>query len=185
MRIRFTATPVVFLAALGVMAPDLAAQEAVPSFASGFSYPVPPSITPPQSTGEKSVALAVALNALIFPGLGNFYAGNNGHGWRHVGLAVGGGVIFLVGAVEAVEYDFDNDDGGALLVVGALILAGNWVWSIVSAVKDAEAAGRPPSSGGALPSMLRPRLVPLGLDSEAGGPMGRARVGLQLIEVRF
>ena len=49
-----------------------------------FSLAAPPfpnvtpravSLTPPQSQGEKSVALAVALNA-IFPGVGNFYAGN-------------------------------------------------------------------------------------------------------------
>ncbi len=145
----------------------------------------PISLTPPQSSGEKSVALAVLLNALVLPGVGNFYAGNTGHGVRHIGLAVAGAVLVLAGASESLEGGAKPDDGEALVVVGGVILIGNWVWGIVSGIEDARAAGRPGVSSSGTASMLQPRLVPLGLPRALVDPLTKRRLGLQLVRVTF
>jgi hypothetical protein len=145
----------------------------------------PISLIPPQSNGEKSVALAVALNALLLPGVGNFYAGNTAHGLRHVGLHLGGGVLVLAGVGESLEGGAAPDDGEALLVVGALILAGNWVWGIVSGIEDARAAGSSSGSSGASASMLQPQFMPLRASRTLSDPLATPRLGLQLVRVTF
>lgn len=42
-----------------------------------------------RAAGEKSSVLAGVLSWLVFPGIGSYYAGNSGHGTRHVLVAVG------------------------------------------------------------------------------------------------
>ncbi len=92
MRARSTAK--LLLLALVLIPMALTAQESerlfpVPVASLADVVPGTVSLTLPQSSGGKSAAVAGLLNALVFPGIGNFYAGNNGHGWRHVGLALG------------------------------------------------------------------------------------------------
>ncbi|MFQ5747045.1 MAG: hypothetical protein ACE5HF_07485 [Gemmatimonadota bacterium] len=52
--------------------------------------------------GSKSPGLAGVLSAFIFPGTGSFYAGNEGHGIRHVVI---GGVSLLGAAASAGDCD--------------------------------------------------------------------------------
>ena len=137
----------------------------------------------PQASGEKSPALAGLLN-VVLPGVGNFYAGNNGHGIRHLALAVGGLAVFALGAVQGLEV---TGDGEGLVLVGGVVFIGNWVWGIFSGIEDARAANRPVGSNGGVASILHPQLVPLGLPSAVGNPPGvtKLRLGLQLVRVTF
>jgi len=146
--------------------------------------PSPVALTPRQSSGEKNATVAALLNALLLPGIGNFYAGNTGHGLRHVGLTVGGAVLILAGATESLEGGAAPDDGEALLVVGGVVLVGNWVWSIFSGISDARAAGSVTSTTA---SMIQPRLIPLASPQAVGDPSGMAthRLGLELVRFGF
>jgi len=168
----------------------LAAQEAervfpVPVAAFADGAPAPISVALPQSSGEKSAATAALLNALLLPGIGNFYAGNSGHGLRHLGLALGGSAVVVVG-IGVWNADDDWERGDEIIWTGLAIVAGNWVWSIFSGIEDARAAGRPGRSNG-VTSLLQPKLVPLGLPSAVGDTPGVAthRLGLQLLRVTF
>jgi hypothetical protein len=188
MRVRSTTN--LLLLALVLFPLALTAQESerlfrVPlaSFTDVAPGPVFPKL--PQASGEKSPALAGLLN-VVLPGVGNFYAGNNGHGIRHLALAVGGVAVMALGTVN--EVDENPDSGGeGLMLVGGVVFIGNWVWGIFSGIQDARAANRPVGSNGGVASILQPQLVPLGLPSAVGNPPGvtKLRLGLQLVRVTF
>lgn len=179
------------LVALLVLAPvAVASQDSehlfshpVTSFA--YEYPGAAPLTLPQASGGKSPLAAALLNGLVLPGLGNFYAGNTGHGVRHVALAGVGFLVFGVGFVQAYEYG--SDDGGGLLAAGVLIYVGNWAWSIFSGISDAKAAGNSDGPPGGAASIIQPQLVPLGPLKAVGDPSGGAprRIGLQLLRFTF
>lgn len=185
MSVRST-TNLVLLALVSSPLPVTAQESERPSVASFGAVAPGPGLPLPQSTGEKSAAVAGLLNALVFPGIGNFYAGNHGHGLRHVGIAVGGGVVAFA-VIVLDDADDDDDVGRAVFLAAAVVVTGNWVWSIASGIKDAQAAGRPGGSGGAVTFVLRPQLVPLGLPHTAGYSPGmvKHRLGLQLVRVTF
>ncbi len=93
---------------------------------------------PVQSRGERSAVLAGALSFVV-PGLGSFYAGNIGHGVRHlvaIPVVIGATVVGLEladrdgGEAESAEY--------AVLLGGAVLLLTNGIWGIVTAVNDAQ-----------------------------------------------
>jgi hypothetical protein len=142
----------------------------------------------PQASGEKSPALAGLLN-VVLPGVGNFYAGNNGHGIRHLAFAVGGLALMAFGATQAADENLEYDavGGVGLALVGGVVFYGNWVWGIFSGIQDARAANRPVGSNGGVASILQPQLVPLGLPSAVGNLPGvtKLRLGLQLVRVTF
>jgi hypothetical protein len=132
-------------------------------------------LTLPQSSGEKNPTVAALLNALLLPGIGNFYAGNVGHGFRHVGLGVGGTALLVAGLAECAEFSCDDSNAGqALAVAGLIVITGNWVWSIFSGIADANAAGGSSGPGGSMASIIQPQLVPT-----------TNRLGLQLLRFTF
>ena len=135
--------------------------------------------------GGKSPAVAALLNALLLPGVGNFYAGNSGHGLRHLLLHVGGIGVVVVGAAAASDEILTGgtiDEGSvAVLYVGLGIVTVNWVWSIFSGISDANAAGGRSAS-------LGPRLRTLSVSSptlQALAPAQARRVGLEVVRIGF
>lgn len=149
------------------LVPGLVAQETELAFVSpevASNQPVP---------GEKSPVLAGALSGLLFPGLGSFYAGNSGHGVRHVVIA-GVTVVGMIAGGSDCEL-FDDNDDCTLTGISALLFIGNWVWSIVVGVNDANDYNRSLSTAGL---QFSPQLI--AVRSE-----GRNTVGLQLLHFGF
>ena len=132
-----------------------------------------------QRQSEKSPALAALLSWLAFPGVGSYYAGNSAHGTRHVvvGAVSLGGAIALLATCENDGFcDFDHDAARLTVTIGlGVTYVVNSVWSIITAVNDAEdfnlrlTSGQasfataltvlPRGSGGALPSRLAIRIA--------------------------
>ena len=132
--------------------------------------------------GTKSPVLAGVLS-WILPGLGSYYAGNSGHGTRHLaieGVALG---VTIWGLAESVDdiISGETDVHPALWVgVGALVV--NGIWSIVVAVNDANA------TNAGMASLLRPGISPLLVSSPAVrdlAPQANHRVGLQVGSISF
>jgi hypothetical protein len=95
-----------------------------------------------QARGGKSPTLAALLSWFVWPGVGSYYAGNSGHGTRHVLIgvaAVGAAVPLLITCDNDGFCDFDNDTARLSIAVGlgAVYLA-NSVWSVLTAISDAE-----------------------------------------------
>jgi hypothetical protein len=84
---------------------------------------------------SKSPVLAGVLSFLI-PGVGSFYAGNTNHGLVHLGIDLGAIVVMSAG--------FSGNNQGAA-DVGYFAYIGNWIWSIFTAVGDANAYNGSPS----------------------------------------
>jgi hypothetical protein len=81
------------------------------------------------------------------PGLGSFYAGNSGHGIRHLAIGlVSGGVA--AGGVAACWHMDCSDATGMLIIGGLAAYAANAAWSIFVGVADAHAYNRRPELGG-------------------------------------
>lgn len=96
--------------------------------------------------GMKSPGLAAVLNLFIPYGVGNFYAGNEGHGVRHLVFGLGSLAVTLGGLAAACDDTFtfcDEDSAGAYVAgVGAAGILTNWIWGIVSGIGDAKAHNR-------------------------------------------
>lgn len=96
--------------------------------------------------GMKSPGLAAVLNLFIPYGVGNFYAGNEGHGVRHLAFGLGSVAVTLGGLAAACDDTFtfcDEESAGFYVAgVGALGIFTNWVWGIVSGIGDAKAHNR-------------------------------------------
>jgi hypothetical protein len=139
-----------------------------------FGEPVSPIM---QQPGEKSTWLAGILSFFIPFGTGSFYAGNSGHGIRHL-------VIGLAIACEGgwSEGYCDEDSAGWYIAGGfALVYLGNWVWGTIVAVNDASAYNRRLAETGFAPELKI--LAPV--RTAAYGTLSSPTVGLQLIQVSF
>ena len=79
-------------------------------------------------------------------GLGSFYAGNSGHGVRHLAIGLLTAAVAVSGIVTCADLDC-SDTEGLLMVGGAVAYAANAVWSVFVAVADAHAHNRARSIG--------------------------------------
>jgi hypothetical protein len=146
----------------------------------------------------RSPLLASALSLLILPGIGSYYAGNSGHGTRHLLIAGASGALAFTGMVlwaddildECFEGDCrsSNEAGVGLAVVGMVAYTINWVWAAATAAGDAMAFNREHSNGLASARLVAGIRVEPTLDvwDEAGiragaGPGAEPRLGLRLV----
>ena len=93
---------------------------------------------PRADNGEKSAYVAGLLSFLL-PGTGSFYAGNSTHGWTH--LLIEGGA-FAAGFLVAQKCNGELGCGIEVITGVGVVLIGNQIWSIVTAVSDAHATKR-------------------------------------------
>ena len=135
--------------------------------------------------GTKSPALAGVLSWLIFPGVGSYYAGNSGHGTRHVVIGVGTLAVTVVGLVQASDDIVAGvvDEGSfTLAAIGLTAYFVNSIWSIVVAVGDASAHNR------GIASLIRPDVRLLASSSAIPYTFARGQnlqVGMQLVQIDF
>jgi hypothetical protein len=94
---------------------------------------------------EKSALLAAALQAAFPPlPLGYVYAGDLGRCLLSTGLMVGGSTLFLINALDWVDWDV-SEGSTAWATVGLAALVGGYVWGIwdaADAARDANAEAR-------------------------------------------
>jgi hypothetical protein len=131
----------------------------------------------------KSPLLAGLLSWLVWPGVGSYYAGNSSHGTRHVAISVVslGGAIALIATCDSDGFcDFDHDAARLSVAIGLVaVYVGNSVWSIITAVSDAEEFNRQLTAGNV---SFRPTLTRL-TTPILHQPL--SRLGLQVVNVRF
>ncbi len=120
-------------------------------------------IKPQQGRKNPTTAGLLSGTCLLFPvlpcGLGSFYAGNAGHGWRHLGIGVASYGVMVAGYVSGNCSNFGCEPEGAglaVLVVGAIGYTANAVWSIIVAGDDARAHNQRP---GKSTVVLAPRVA--------------------------
>ncbi len=131
---------------------------------------------------RKDPTLAGVLSFLI-PGVGSFYAGNTTHGIVHLGIHVGSYAL-IVGEATSCAFDGSCTGSGGLVAAGYLVLLGNDVWSIFTAVNDAHAHnGDSGSTPGRVVGNLyaTPAVTPLGVQL----PGMTRSTGLQLFRWSF
>lgn len=96
--------------------------------------------------GDEKDPLIAGLLSWVIPGVGSFYAGNNTHGWTHLIIDVASYGVIIGGATAT------GSTGTVAMGVGFVSLFVNDIWSIFTAVSDAQAtrrsSGRTGSSGG-------------------------------------
>lgn len=140
-------------------------QSASPSGASllvGPEWPGFRIVVEPEGMPHKSLALAGVLSAYV-PGLGSFYAGDPGHGVRHLlAVPLGGGLLFVLGSSM-------GDAGAVFGIAGLAVLLGNWPWAVVTAVRDAQefnrnAGSAPPETWADGTTWLPARIRPLKIE---------------------
>jgi len=144
-----------------------------------------------QAAGRKEPVVAGLLSWIV-PGVGSFYAGNNRHGAIHLGVGVGSLIAMVAGAaaaVETVDINTGEVSGGGLglLVVGYLVYVVNDVWSIFTAVFDANRHNTGSSGGRVVGELyLAPEVRGVGsaMSSPETGASG-SRLGLQVLKLRF
>lgn len=136
--------------------------------------------------GTKSPALAGILSWLIFPGVGSYYAGNSGHGTRHILIGAGTLAVTIVGLAQASDDFFADgtiDEGSfALAGIGLTAYFVNAIWSIVVAVDDASVHNR------GIASLIRPDVRLLASSSAIPSSLTRGQhlqVGMQLVQIDF
>ena len=149
-------------------APGLLAQEK-------DSTTVSPEAQRPQQTvviiSEKSPTTAGLLSGLVLPGAGSFYAGNSGHGIRHLAIAVVSGVGIQAGSDNCGLVFSSPDDDCTLLGVSLGVFVVNWIWSITTGVSDVKEYNRSLRQRGL---QVAPELVAIRSD-------GQSTIGLQLL----
>jgi hypothetical protein len=146
-----------------------------------------------QAASRKEPVLAGVLSWII-PGVGSFYAGNSKHGAIHLGIHVVSFIVMIAGAAAAVEtIDYTtgevSEGGIGLYLVGLLALFVNDIWSIFTAVGDANKANAGSSGGGGRvvgELQLAPELRGVGstISMTEAGVNGK-RLGLQLIKLQY
>lgn len=82
--------------------------------------PVPPQL--------KNEALAVFLS-FLFPGIGQFYAGNENRGLLFLGLAIGNVLLTIFFFLFTLGFS---------VFIGGPLGFGIWVWSMVDAYQEAQ-----------------------------------------------
>lgn len=93
-------------------------------------------------TENEPLAVAAAAGILVGPNAGDIYAGDGKRALVHSGIRAGGMVLVTVGAVQAfddcfLEEDPCNSDGEALIFVGAGIFVADSLYSIFTASRTA------------------------------------------------
>ena len=86
-----------------------------------------------QPVGTRKEPILAGWASAILPGAGSFYAGNNRHGVIHAGVALASLVVMVAGTGAC----YTADCGGGMATVGYLGYLVNDVWSIFTAVSDA------------------------------------------------
>jgi hypothetical protein len=142
-------------------------------------------------SGTKNPIVA-GVASYLFPGLGSLYAGNDRHAAIHLAVA-GGSVAAIMGAMADVNCTTKHcSPATQVLAYGGLMTYGvNYVWSLVSAVRDANAhnaavaALRPGDSLAAEPphhGFLHGMNLSVG---SGGAPYLGSSTGAQTTEVRL
>jgi hypothetical protein len=140
--------------------------------------------------------LTAGLLSWLLPGVGSLYAGNSRHGVRHLVIEAGALVVTVIGAAQAVEsvdcsgYYCTTDSGSwTLYLIGLGGMVGNSVWSIFTAVGDANTHNRAVAPGARQPGRvvgslyIDPQIRVLG--SQAAGTGTRTSFGFQVGRVAF
>lgn len=142
------------------------------------------------SAGHKSPLLAGVLSYLL-PGTGSFYAGNSRHGVRHLAIAAGAMTLAVSTGCGSDQgwgdFGCPNRGRGTLFLVGLAAYGVNAIWSIVTAVEDADAHNAPtgpgPQTGRVVGSLyVDPQIRILGTRS---GTATKAALGLQVGRLAF
>ncbi len=160
----------------------------LPTVANGSSAASPNSVLQQRQPGEKNPALAGILSFFVPFGTGSFYAGNDGHGIRH--LVFGGVTVIgtLAGIAVARDGGFDlcnENDGYAIAVIFAAGFLANQIWGTVAAIGDANAYNRQFREN-ALQFAPGVMLVETSAQRLTSGKRARAqRVGLRAVRVVF
>ena len=138
-------------------------------------------------TSTKSPVLAAGLS-LILPlvgvnGIGSYYAGNSGHGTRHLLIGFGSVGVMLAGLGTCFEY-LNNCSADWAIAIGFVAYLGNWVWGTITAGLDAGEYNRRQSETRA--ARLQPgfKILTAFTLSTSTAPE-RHRLGLQLVGLAF
>lgn len=130
---------------------------------------------------DRKDPLVAGILSWIFPGIGSFYAGNSGHGVRHVLIEVGGFGLLIAGVAAAEDEILSTGDiqegSEGLLIAGVAVLLVNGVWSIIAAVGDANAHNRGGGGGrGGLGFESERWVAPSGTSLEGAEPRVKVRL---------
>ena len=131
-------------------------------------------------SSRRNPYLAGALSYLL-PGAGSFDAGDEGHGITHLGI----GAASFVGVMTAAS---SKDNAGQLVGVSSMLTFGvNSIWSVVTAVRDANAYNRGANPGDTVRRPPRPfGIAHLHVGAGGGrGPYMNNATGGHLSEVRI
>jgi hypothetical protein len=136
-----------------------------------------------QERASRKEPVLGGLLSWILPGLGSYYAGNSGHGTRHLVIWAGSIAVIVIG-VSQTEDGFSTGSSDALILGGLAALVTNTVWAIITGVNDANAYNRQHN----LASIVQPELKVLSTVSGSALEFHRSngpRVGLQLVKIGF
>jgi len=133
-----------------------------------------------------AAGLSLVLPLFLVNGVGSYYAGNSGHGTRHLLIGFGSVGLMVAGFSSCGVGGSSNCSGAedASISIGVLAYLGNWVWSTVTAVLDAGATNRRQRDTGALRFEPRFEVLTAFTLSTSAAPVQR-RVGLQLVRLAF
>jgi hypothetical protein len=135
----------------------------------------------------KSPALAAGLS-LVLPlvlvnGIGSYYAGNSGHGTRHLLIGFGSFGVMVAGLGSCFDA-FSNCSAEWAIALGGGAYLANWVWGAVTAGLDAGAYNRRQSETRAARFEPRFEVLTASTLSTSAAPE-RHRLGLQLVRLAF
>ena len=138
-------------------------------------------------TSTRSPVLAAGLS-LVLPlvgvnGIGSYYAGNSGHGTRHLLIGFGSFGLMVAGLASCLAGGCSGAEN-ASITIGALAYLGTWLWSTVTAGLDAGAYNRRQSETRAARFEPRFEVLTAFTLSTSAAPVQR-RVGLQLVRLAF
>ena len=138
-------------------------------------------------TSTKSPVLAAGLS-LVLPvvfvnGIGSYYAGNSGHGTRHLLIGFGSAGLMLAG-LSSCDDGFNNCSAEWVGGIGAVAYLGNWLWGTITAGLDAGEYNRRQSETRA--ARLEPgfKILTAFTLSPSTAPE-RHRLGLQVARLAF
>lgn len=95
-----------------------------------------------KTVSEKSPGLAGFLSFLV-PGIGQFYNGESGKGWSHMGVYLGSWAVCCAGMGMMNVSDYDSDEalfntGLTLFIAGGVCSIVDWISSICDARSSAK-----------------------------------------------
>jgi hypothetical protein len=144
-------------------------------------------VRPPASRSEGlAFLLSFGSGFVLLPGMGSFYAGNAGHGARHllIGTVATGAFVVSMHGLLCRAYGTDgwcplgaSGFGWFPLTVAALLTyAANYVWSIGTAIEDAKGFNLRHRQSRAFG--FQPAVINLPASSSPGSPGSRIGLGL-------